>query len=106
MYNIEITPQELNILIKKHQSITLLDVRRKEEVGISNIGGVNIPLNELENRIHELNIEDYVIIYCHHGIRSLLALFLLKQYGFHKVRHLKGGIEAWSNIIDISIKRY
>jgi len=106
MKKIEITPNELQNLITYENNIILLDVRTYKEAKIATLGGIHIPLNELLYRISELNQKNHIIVYCHHGIRSFSALKILNAYGFNNVQHLKGGIDAWSDIIDFNIKKY
>jgi len=60
----------------------------------------------LHNRINELDQESHIVIYCHHGIRSLAAVGILQSNGFNQVQHLKGGIDAWSDIVDPGIRKY
>ena len=106
VHDINITPQELQELMISETNFILLDVRTHKEIEIASLGGIHIPLNELHNRINELDQESHIVIYCHHGIRSLAAVGILQSNGFNQVRHLKGGIDAWSDIIDCSIRKY
>jgi len=106
VHDINITPQKLQELITNKTNITLLDVRTHQETEIVSIGGVHIPLNELPNRINELDPESHIVIYCHYGVRSLAAVGILQSCGFNKVQHLNDGIDAWSDIIDPSIRKY
>lgn len=106
MNNIEITPKELKSLLTQKNNIILLDVRTKKEIEIASIGGINIPIDELSIKITSLNKKSHIIIYCHHGIRSLKAVRILQYYGFKQVQHLKNGINAWSDIVDPSIRKY
>ena len=83
-----------------------LDVRRDEEREIANLGGVHIPLHELEARFGELDPKQTPwIVYCHHGVRSLYATQFLKYHGYDALS-LRGGIEEWSTTIDPSVPRY
>jgi len=87
--------------------ITLLDVRRDEELAVARIdGATHIPLHELEARLAELDRTRPVIALCHHGVRSESAGRLLERNGFADVSHLIGGIDAWSREIDPSVPRY
>ena len=99
--------EKIDIFIHK-KNITLLDVRTSEEVKLASLGGINIPLNELSlpHKIGSLEQNKHIVIYCHHGVRSLSALKILQAHGFNHVQHLKGGIDAWSDIIDSNIKKY
>ena len=47
-----------------------------------------------------------VVIYCHHGMRSLQATQFLRQRGMAKVWSLAGGIDAWSREINPGVPRY
>ena len=106
VHDINITPQALQELMISKTNFILLDVRTHQETEIASLGGIHIPLDELHNRINELDQESHIVIYCHHGIRSLAAVGILQSNGFNQVQHLKGGIDAWSDIIDCSIRKY
>jgi rhodanese-related sulfurtransferase len=47
-----------------------------------------------------------VVVYCHHGVRSLTGAFLLQRAGVGPVASLAGGIDAWSREIDPAVPRY
>ena len=47
-----------------------------------------------------------VVVYCHHGIRSLTGAAYLEQAGVVPVASLRGGIEAWSLLVDGTVPRY
>jgi rhodanese-related sulfurtransferase len=104
----EITADELDQLLKSNgDQVALLDVRQPEEHEYCRISGsLLIPLNELPWRASELNPEDHLVIYCHHGVRSLMAVHFLKRLGFEKVKSLRGGIDAWATEIEPSLPRY
>lgn len=91
---------------KENRGFHLLDVRRDDERELSSLGGVHIPLNELESRFSELERDkDPWIVYCHHGVRSIYATQFLKLHGFDALS-LRGGIDLWSIEIDPSVPRY
>lgn len=88
------------------KEVNLLDVRRDDEREIASLGGLHIPLHELEARYKELdNTKRPWVVYCHHGVRSLYATQFLKLHGFDALS-LRGGIEEWSTTIDPSVPRY
>src|SRR5215203_3389854 len=74
----EISPQELKMRLDQGTSVVLLDVREDEEVAIVRLpGAVHIPMGEVPGRLHELDPDKEIIVYCHHGVRSLrVAQFL------------------------------
>ncbi len=88
--------------------VVLLDVRSIGEFSHANIGGVNIPLDELGERLTELNKNKDKEIYClcHHGIRSYHACLFLQAQGFKHVINISGGLHAWSHEVDPSIPVY
>ena len=86
--------------------VQILDVREAWEHALARIpGAVLIPLGELVDRAGELEPHRPLAAYCHHGMRSLHALRLLKGVGFSDLAHLAGGIDAYSRV-DPSVPRY
>ncbi len=105
----EIPPAELKRLLDEPREMLLLDVRRLNEWNFCRLpGAVLIPLHELPARYDELadRKTQRIIIYCHHGVRSLRAAEFLRSAGFESAVSLAGGIEAYSRLIDPSIPRY
>jgi rhodanese-related sulfurtransferase len=47
-----------------------------------------------------------VLIYCHHGVRSLHAAEWLAGQGFSRVRSLAGGIDGWARVYEPGMRRY
>lgn len=102
----EIDNKKIEKWIKEKKPFHLLDVRRDDERELVNLGGIHIPLHELEARHQELPHDKLpLIIYCHHGVRSLYAAQFLKFHG-HDALSLRGGIDAWSLEIDPNVPRY
>ena len=72
--------------------ILIIDVRKRSEYESEHLeDAVNIPLNEIKNRIEEFPKEDPFIIYCAGGYRSMVAASLLKQRGYHRFVDVEGG---------------
>lgn len=72
---------------------TLLDVRTKPEREIFHIGGLHVPLSELDQRAKELASKDNILVYCASGKRSEAAISLLQElYPGKTFRSLEGGI--------------
>ena len=90
------------------QQLFLLDVRQPWETELAAIsGGHLIPLEDLPDRApEELNPDARIIVYCHHGRRSIPATLWLREQGFPHSQSLAGGIEAWSRSIDPSVPEY
>lgn len=103
----EISVEELNEQIQNSEDIFLLDVREPHEYQINNINnGYLIPLNDLANRINELDSSRKIVAYCKVGGRSAKAVEFLKNSGFKKTKNLVGGIDAWAQKIDRNMPRY
>lgn len=89
------------------RDIVLLDVRTPQEYQIARIeGAILIPLQELPDRLNELDTASMIVAQCHGGVRSAQAVHFLRQHGFAKTRNLAGGIDAWSREVDPGVPRY
>lgn len=76
----------------------LLDVRTREEVSRGHfVNSVNIPLDELRDRLAELDTNQEYIISCHSGLRSYIGERILKQNGF-KIQNLDGAYFLYSTV--------
>ena len=102
----EITVQELKVKKDNNEDFTLLDVREPHEYHISNLGGKLIPLDQLPEKIDELNQNEEIVIMCRSGARSAKACELLSDKGFTNVTNLKGGVNEWAKEIDTSLPVY
>jgi len=104
---VEITPKDLQRERSRKPDLLLVDVREPREAEIASIEGARlIPLRELPRRLGELPGHAEIVTHCHHGQRSLQAREILVGAGFHNVRSLAGGIDAWSREIDSEVPRY
>ena len=75
----------------------LIDVRRKDEYEAGNIeGSINIPIDELRNRLYEIPSNKTLYIYCEAGLRGYLAQRILRQSGYETVANLSGGYYLWN----------
>ncbi len=74
----------------------LLDVRTPDEYSLGSLpGAVNIPLDELRDRLAELPKDKMIYTFCAVGLRGYLAYRILTQHGFDKVRNLSGGLKTY-----------
>lgn len=104
--DLEITPTELARALEAAPPPVLLDVREPMEHRLNRLpGAVLVPLGELPERLSELDQARDLIVYCHHGVRSIRAAQLLRGAGF-RARSLRGGITAWIDDIDPNMLRY
>ncbi len=104
----EISAEELRReMDQKGPDLVLIDVREPHEWDIAHIEGARlIPLGQLPERLGELDGHAEIVTHCHHGVRSMKALALLKGAGFGRVRSLAGGIDAWADRIEVGMPRY
>jgi len=81
--------EDLELLLR--QGGFLLDVRTVGEFRRGHIhGAVNIPIDEVRDRLRELPRDRLLLVYCLTGIRSYIVCRILMQHGFH-ARNLSGG---------------
>lgn len=105
----QITVEQLAQRLSTGAAIHLLDVRQPWEHETAALpDSVLIPLGELADRVDEVAAPPGVpvVVYCHHGVRSLNAAAILEQRGFTDVSSLAGGIDAWSLRVDPAVPRY
>src|SRR6516162_7590382 len=101
--------QELSALLAAGEPVYLLDVRQPWEHDLAALpDSTLIPLDQLVARAGEVQPPQgaTVVVYCHHGIRSLSGAALLQRLGFDDVASLAGGIDAWSLHVDPKVPRY
>ena len=105
--SVQTTSHEIKERLDRGEKLFLLDVREPQEFAFARIEGAHlIPLGELPNRYNELNADSEIVVYCHHGVRSLQAAYFLMQMGYTRVKNLVGGIDAWSLQADSEVPRY
>ena len=105
--NIEITPQEVKHLMEGGEKFILVDVRENWEHDASRIeGSTLIPLREIPANLGRLAGAVKVVLYCHHGMRSLDAALWLRSQGVACAQSMAGGIDSWSIEIDQEVPRY
>lgn len=79
--------------------VTILDVRTQEEYRRGTLkGAVNIPLDDLRNRLSELDKSKPVYVFCQVGFRGYVAARILSQNGFRDVYNLSGGYRLFRMI--------
>ena len=84
------------------ENVLLLDVRTEEEFVTGHIpSAINIPVQELEARVDELeNKEQKILIYCKSGRRSVIACEILEAYGYTNLYNI-GGVVDWPYGLEI-----
>lgn len=102
----EVSVHEVKTRLDKGEPLFLLDVRQPFEYNLVHLEAKLIPLNDLPNRLLELDREREIILYCHSGVRSASATNYLRSNGFKRARNLVGGIDKWAREIDPTMRRY
>jgi rhodanese-related sulfurtransferase len=119
--DIEITPRELKRLLDdakvaqtkvvesnpQDDRLTVLDVREFWERQTACIAeSRHIPMDEVASRLEELDPGRRIVVYCHHGVRSLAVTGWLRTQGYAQAQSMSGGLDQWSREIDPGVPRY
>ena len=111
----ETSAPSLVAMFKEGELLTLLDVREDHERDYARIGvpegvaDLHVPLGQIPSRVDEVKDSARgrtLVVYCHHGQRSMVAATWLVQRGVGLVLNLDGGIDAWSIRVDAAVRRY
>ena len=110
MLPLEITPQEVMRRQGSGEKLAFIDVREPGEFQLSQIAGAElIPMRSVPGKLQRLAAQAgqaTLIVFCHHGVRSLNVVTWLREHGVSGCQSLAGGIDRWSLEIDPSIPRY
>lgn len=107
----EITAQAVAewIHLPRDQRPRLIDCREEDELAICQIAGNEwFPLGIFPTAGTRLtaDVARGVVVYCHHGMRSLRATSILRAQGVENAFSMKGGIETWAELVDPEMPRY
>ena len=102
-----VTVEELKKMMDEKKDVQLIDVREKDEKAIADIGGELIPMGSAVANAGKISKNKMVIVYCRSGRRSASVVGELQEkFGFTNLYNLAGGILAWAEKIDSSVKKY
>ena len=104
----EISVQELKQSLGNQEDIYLLDVRNPDEFEVCTLPNATlIPMYNIPEYVSKIPANKKVVVYCHHGSRSLSVVRYLEQaHDFHNLLNLTGGIHAWATEIDDTMAVY
>lgn len=105
----DLSPTEVKKKLDDASPIILVDVREPQEIEICSIDGAkHIPMGEIHERYKEIsdNPEAEIIVFCHHGGRSMQVMHQLWGLGYQNCKNMAGGIHAWSLDVDPGVPRY
>lgn len=105
--NMEIEPRSVKELLDVGEVGLFVDVREPWEYQRAHIeGSTLIPLREIPTNLARFRDAKEVIVFCHHGMRSLDAVAWLRRQGIQRARSMSGGIDRWSVEVDARVPRY
>ncbi len=84
---------------KVNDGALMVDVRNRQEVEVVNFdvpNYLNIPLNELEVRLHEIPKDKEIVMVCRSGERSLKTTYYLMNAGYQNVYNMRDGLIKWA----------
>ncbi|HEY5311196.1 MAG TPA: rhodanese-like domain-containing protein [Pirellulales bacterium] len=91
------------------QPLVLLDCREPDEHEIVRLAAARLlPMSQLMTRVGELDDarDQPLVVFCHHGGRSMRVATWLRQQGFDQAQSMSGGIDRWAEEIDQTLARY
>ena len=107
---IETTPQDIQRRLAAGEKLLLIDVREPNEFQATRIPDAElIPMRTIPAQLQRLEAasdDATLIVYCHHGIRSLNVVNWLREQGVPGCQSMAGGIDRWSLEIDPAVPRY
>jgi rhodanese-related sulfurtransferase len=107
MDDIQIEPRDVRQRLDRGETFLFVDVREPWEHQTAKIEGAKlIPLGQIPGSLAEFENAEDVILFCHHGMRSLDAAARLRAHGVAGARSMNGGIERWAVEIDPNVPRY
>ena len=97
MDDIQIEPRDVKQRLDRGDKFLFVDVRELWEFQTTKIEGATlIPLGQIPGSLAEFEKAADVVLFCHHGMRSLDAAAWLRSQGIAGARSMNGGIERWS----------
>jgi rhodanese-related sulfurtransferase len=103
----DILPEQLRDWLAQGSAPRLIDVRDEEEWTLCRLPGAEwMPARDIADWRARLDPNQEILLYCHHGIRSLHVAIQLAAQGFSRVMHLRGGLDAYSLRADHTLPRY
>ena len=107
---LEITPQDVKRRLAGGERLTLIDVREPSEFQAAAIPGAElIPMRAIPAQLQRLEAaadDATLVVFCHHGVRSLNVVNWLREQGVASCQSMAGGIDRWSLEIDPAVPRY
>jgi rhodanese-related sulfurtransferase len=110
MTPLEINPFDVKQRLDAGDALVLVDVREPAEFAIAKISDAElIPMGSVPGQLQRLEAaadDAMVVVFCHHGVRSLQVVNWLRQQGVENCQSMSGGIDLWSLNVDPQVPRY
>jgi rhodanese-related sulfurtransferase len=105
---IEIDPSEVKRRLDAGDRLRMVDVREPFEHDQAHIEGTElIPMRSVPQSLESLRTgTGQLVLFCHHGMRSLQVAEWLRRQGWEDCVSMAGGIDRWSLEIDATVPRY
>ena len=108
--DLEITPRQVKADRDAGEPIRLIDARLPREWQITHIDGAELlPLQQLPAEFADEfdgRQDERVVVYCHHGGRSMQFVQMLRRAGFTDARSMAGGIAVWNQDVEPGAPQY
>ena len=106
----EVTPAEVKLRLDQGERLFLIDVREPNEHQQASIPGADlIPMRTVPASLQSIegkSDEGAIVVFCHHGIRSLQVVNWLREQGVANCQSMAGGIHRWSCEVDTAVPTY
>jgi len=102
----QLTAPDLKAMLDSGTALELVDVRTEEEQAMAAIDGARLLDQAYHDALLQLDRDTPIVFHCHHGIRSQQAAEYFGSHGFRNLFNLRGGIDAWSLLVDRTVPRY
>ena len=105
----EISCQQVKTLLYTGGPWNLVDCREPDGHAVVSLDGAKLlPTSMLRAAVTELEPlrDERIVVFCHHGMRSLRMVEWLRGQGFENVQSMTGGIDQWAREIEPDMVRY
>ena len=102
----QLSAPELKALLESGTPFELVDVRSNEERAVARIERSRLLDQAYHDALLRLDRNTLIVFQCHHGVRSQQAAEHFRREGFRNLCNLRGGIDAWSLLVDTSVPQY
>src|SRR6201987_2038530 len=98
---------QLNEMIRQGEKVVLVEGGEPFEFEIARIPNSQlIPLGTIPDRLTEIPRIETTVVMCKSGVRSARAIEFLRGEGFENLLNLEGGLDAWREEVDPTMRKY